>query len=69
MPDVTATDAARRSNIVVMPEAGLRAWLAGRIDAHAALGDSLFYVDAPARAGSTLTRMLAEAETPVLDAR
>ncbi|WP_250479225.1 MULTISPECIES: hypothetical protein [unclassified Caballeronia] len=67
VPDVTATDAARRSNIIVMPEAGLRAWLAGRIDARAALGESLFYVDAPALADARLTRMLVEAEYSVLN--
>ncbi|WP_321798330.1 hypothetical protein [Caballeronia sp. J97] len=67
MPDVTATDAARRSNIIVMAEAGLRAWLAGKFDAHAALGQSLFHVDAPASTDLTLKRMLADAESPVLD--
>lgn len=69
LPDVTATDALRRSNIVVMPEAGLRAWLAGRIGARAALGDALFHVDAPALAGTTLATMLASAESSVADAR
>jgi hypothetical protein len=69
MPDVTATDVARRSNIIVMAEAGLRAWLAGRLDAHMASGQSLFYVDAPALAGVTLTAMLLDAESPVIDER
>ncbi|WP_250442140.1 hypothetical protein [Caballeronia sp. AZ1_KS37] len=64
-----ATDVSRRSNIVVMPEAGLRAWLAGRIGARAALGDALFHVDAPALAGTTLATMLASAESSVADAR
>ncbi|AQH02783.1 hypothetical protein A9R05_28190 [Burkholderia sp. KK1] len=69
MPDVTMTDAARRSNIVVMPEAGLRAWLAGRLNARDVLGQSLFHVDAPAFAHATLTAVLADAESSVIDAR
>ncbi|SAK84163.1 hypothetical protein AWB76_05809 [Caballeronia temeraria] len=69
VPDVRATDAARRSCIVVMPEAGLRAWLAGRLDARTALERSLFHVDAPALAQATLAAMLADAEVPVVDER
>jgi hypothetical protein len=65
MPDVTTTDDAKRSNIVIMSEAGLRAWLEGRFDIERALRESLFMIDATPNSAVALTRMLAVAETHV----
>jgi hypothetical protein len=65
MPDVTASEDLKRSNIVVTSEAALRAWLAGRFDMSYALDTSLFIVDAPAASATSLTRMLTRADTPV----
>jgi hypothetical protein len=65
MPDVTTTDDAKRSNIVIMSEAGLRAWLEGRFDIKRALRESLFMIDATPNSAVTLTRMLTAAETHV----
>ncbi|SAL11046.1 hypothetical protein AWB71_00219 [Caballeronia peredens] len=69
MPDVTSTDAARRSNIIVGSEAALRAWLDGRLTMDTALSDSVFHVDAPDAARASLTSMLVLAETTVDDVR
>jgi hypothetical protein len=68
MPDVTATDEAKRSNIVIMSEAGLRAWLDGSFDIEQALRESLFMIDASADSTDSLTRMLAVAESIVTGA-
>jgi hypothetical protein len=65
MPDVTATDEAKRSNIVIMSEAGLRAWLDERFDMEEALRESLFVIDASADSTDSLTRMLTVAESTV----
>lgn len=62
MPDVTATEDAQRSNILVTSEAALRAWLDGRFDLERALGDALFVIDAPQAHASSLARMFAKAE-------
>ncbi|PRY05055.1 hypothetical protein [Paraburkholderia sp. BL25I1N1] len=67
MPDVTTTDEAKRSNIVIMSEAGLRAWLEQRFDIELALRESLFMIDAPASSTGSLTQMLAIAEPAVTD--
>jgi hypothetical protein len=58
MPDVTATEEARRSNIVVMSELALRGWLDGRFDIGHAFRESLFVIDAPPARATALTRML-----------
>ncbi|SAL61229.1 hypothetical protein AWB68_03164 [Caballeronia choica] len=68
MPDVTATDEAKRSNIVIMSEAGLRAWLDGSFDIEQALRESLFMIDASADSTDSLTRMLTVAESIVTGA-
>jgi hypothetical protein len=65
MPDVTASDDAKRSNIVVTSEAALRAWLAGRFDMLHGLDASLFVVDAPETSALALTRMLARADAAI----
>lgn len=65
MPDVTASEDAKRCNVVVTSEAALRAWLAGRFDMLRALDASLFVVDAPAASTMSLSRMLARADTSV----
>jgi hypothetical protein len=65
MPDVTATDEAKRSNMVIMSEAGLRAWLDGSFDIEQALRESLFMIDASADSTDSLTRMLTVAESIV----
>ncbi|CAG4889989.1 hypothetical protein [Paraburkholderia saeva] len=62
MPDLVTTDEARRSNIIVTSEAGLRAWLDGKFDTEAALRDSLFMIDASRTCAASLTKMLAVAE-------
>jgi hypothetical protein len=62
MPDVTATDDALRSNIVIMSESALRGWLDGRFDMEQALRDSLVIVDAPQAHADALTQMLVKAE-------
>lgn len=64
IPDITATDDALRSNIVITSEAALRAWLDGRFDLERALRESLFVIDAPKAHADSLTRMLAHAESP-----
>ncbi|MBN3762224.1 hypothetical protein [Burkholderia sp. Ac-20365] len=68
MPDVTTDDPARRSNIVVMSEAGLRAWLKGTLSTGTALRDTLVHVDAPDASKEALTQMLARAECIVAEA-
>lgn len=65
MPDVTATDEAKRSNVVIMSEAALRAWLDQRFDIELALRESLFMIDTPASPTESLTQMLAIAEPAV----
>ncbi|AET95066.1 hypothetical protein BYI23_D015560 (plasmid) [Burkholderia sp. YI23] len=65
IPDVTTTDDAKRSNIVIVSEAGLRAWLEGRFDVERAFRDSLFMIDATRNPTVALTRMLTVAETHV----
>jgi hypothetical protein len=65
MPDVTASDDAKRSNIVVTSEAALRAWLAGRFEMSHGLEASLFIVDAPEASALPLTRMLARADAAI----
>jgi hypothetical protein len=58
MPDVTAMDDAKRSNIIVTSEAGLRGWLDGRLAIDYALRESLLVVDAPRTFNVALTSML-----------
>lgn len=65
MPDVTATDDTKRSNLIVSSEAALRGWLEGRIDMEHAIRESLFVVDAPSTNIATLEQMLADAELHV----
>lgn len=65
MPDVTATDEATRSKVVVTSEAALRAWLAGRFDMSHALDASLFVIDAPGTSAGCLRRMLVSADSTV----
>jgi hypothetical protein len=62
MPDITATDAERRSNVVIMSEAALRGWLAGQFDSEYALHESLFVIDAAPIQVESLTQMLSGAE-------
>jgi hypothetical protein len=61
MPDVTASDDAKRSNVIVTSEAGLRAWLGGRIEMAYALRESLMVVDAPRTLRDSLMAMLVAA--------
>jgi hypothetical protein len=68
MPDVTATDEATRSNVIVASETGLRAWLDGRVDIDYALRESLVVVDAPQGHGIALTAMLVVAGRAAVDA-
>lgn len=65
IPDVTATDEEKRSNIVIMSEGGLRAWLDERFNIEQALRESLFMIDASAGPTDSLSRMLAVAESTV----
>ncbi|WP_321789653.1 hypothetical protein [Paraburkholderia sp. J94] len=65
MPDLSATDDAQRSNILITSEAALRAWLEGRFDLERALRESLFVIDAPRTQADSLARMLALAESQV----
>jgi hypothetical protein len=65
-PDVTTTDEAKRSNILIFSEAALRGWLDGRFAAETALRDSLFVVDAPEGPAAALKGMLATAVTSVV---
>ncbi|WP_246530193.1 MULTISPECIES: hypothetical protein [Paraburkholderia] len=62
MPDVAATDEAKRSNVVITTEAALRGWLAGHFDIERAFQESLFMVDAPQTPAASLTRMLTTTE-------
>ncbi|WP_321866199.1 hypothetical protein [Paraburkholderia tropica] len=62
MPDVTATDDAKRSSVIVTSETALRAWLSGSFDISHALEASLFLVDAPDASASSLKRMLVVAD-------
>ncbi|RAR53845.1 hypothetical protein C7401_12619 [Paraburkholderia unamae] len=62
MPDVTATEDERRSNILITSEAALRGWLEGRFDLERAFGDSLAMIDAPQAHAEALKQMLARAE-------
>jgi hypothetical protein len=68
MPDVTATDEALRSNVVVTSEAALRAWLDGRLDIEYALRESLLLVDARQPFSTSLTAMLAAAGSATVSA-
>jgi len=61
IPDVTATDEAQRSNVIVTSEVGLRAWLDGRVNIGYALQESLLVVDASQTWRTALTDMLARA--------
>jgi hypothetical protein len=63
MPDVTAIDDAKRSNIILTSEAGLRAWLEGRFDVAVAFRESLFVIDAPHHSVASLTQMLTVAQS------
>ncbi|MCP3711127.1 hypothetical protein M3I54_29830 [Paraburkholderia sp. CNPSo 3274] len=63
MPDVTTTDEARRSNVVITSEAALRAWLSGRFDMSRAFDASLILIDAPDAAVALLKRMLSTADS------
>jgi hypothetical protein len=63
MPDVTATDEALRSNILITSESALRGWLDGRFDMERALRDSLLIVDAREAHAEVLAQMLATAES------
>jgi len=65
MPDVTTTDEAKRSSVIVTSEAALRAWLVGRFDMSHAFEALLFVVDAPEAFAASLMRMLASADTTV----
>ena len=65
MPDVTTTDEAKRSSVIITSETALRAWLAGRFDVSHAFKASLFVVDAPGALAESLTRMLASADATV----
>ena len=66
MPDVTTTDEAKRSNVIVMSEAALHGWLEGKFDVGTALREALFVVDAPEVADAALKRMLTIAQTSVV---
>jgi hypothetical protein len=69
MPDLDATDEAKRGRIIVTSEAALRGWLNADFDAGRALADSLFMIDAPEGDSACLARMLARAESALtLDA-
>jgi len=61
MPDVTSADELKRSNVVIMSEAALRAWFDCAFDLASALRDSLFVIDAPCGHRESLARMLATA--------
>ncbi|MFX1763523.1 hypothetical protein PWP93_13120 [Paraburkholderia sp. A1RI-2L] len=65
MPDVTTTDDATRSNVIITSETALRAWLAGRFDMSHAFEASLFVVDAPEALAASLMRMLASADATI----
>ncbi|ALL71143.1 hypothetical protein K788_0002034 (plasmid) [Paraburkholderia caribensis MBA4] len=67
MPDLTTTDEATRSSVIVTSEAGLRAWLDGRIKTEDALRDLIFVVDAPDAQVTPLTDMLLCAGSAVID--
>lgn len=62
IPDLNAADEAKRSRILVMSEAALRAWLDAAFTAQRALDDSLFIIDAPGEDAAALAAMLARAE-------
>lgn len=66
LPDLETTDQARRSNIVITSESGLRAWLDGHFDIEYALRESLFMIDAPERPSASLTQMLAVTDSAVV---
>ncbi|WP_233885676.1 hypothetical protein [Paraburkholderia flagellata] len=57
IPDVTTTEEAKRSNIVIMSESALRGWLAGRFDVEHAFREALFVVDGPQIHADSLTKM------------
>ncbi|MFM0739908.1 hypothetical protein PQQ51_21930 [Paraburkholderia xenovorans] len=65
MPNVMATDEAKRSNILIVSEAGLRAWLDQRFDIELALRESLFMIDMSARSTESLLQMLASVQSTV----
>lgn len=69
MPGVTTTDEAKRSSVIVISGAGLRAWLDGRLDTENVLRDSLFVVDAPDHLSTTLAKMLTSAGSAVMEIR
>ncbi|WP_346778356.1 hypothetical protein [Paraburkholderia sp. Tr-20389] len=68
IPDVTSDDPTQRSNILVTSEAGLRAWLNGRLNAGIALRDLLAYVDAPEPSKTALVKMFLRAEVVIAEA-
>lgn len=57
IPDVSASEEATRSTIVIMSEAGLRGWLDGRFDVEHAFREALFVVDGPRIHADALTQM------------
>lgn len=57
IPDVTTTEEAKRSNIVIMSESALRGWLAGRFDVEHAFREALFVIDGPQIHADSLTKM------------
>jgi hypothetical protein len=61
-PDIVPEMPDEQSNVLVMSEAGLRAWLDGRFDCEHALRDTLFIADA------SLIPMLAACERALLQA-
>ncbi|MGA7778809.1 MAG: hypothetical protein WCA85_14030 [Paraburkholderia sp.] len=67
MPDVTATDEVRRSNVVITSEAALRGWLSGDFDIEYAFRESLFVVDAPQVPTASLWEMFTTTELAAQD--
>ncbi|MFL9937098.1 hypothetical protein P0D88_51190 [Paraburkholderia sp. RL18-103-BIB-C] len=67
IPDLTTTDEAMRSNVVIASEAGLRAWLNGNFDSEYALRESIFVVDAPSMPNASLVQMLSAGELATID--
>ncbi|CAB3790916.1 hypothetical protein LMG28688_03184 [Paraburkholderia caffeinitolerans] len=62
IPDVSATDEEKRSNIVVTSEVVLRGWLEGRLSTARAIAESLLIIDAPSAHVASLSRMFTAAE-------
>jgi hypothetical protein len=63
MPDITTTEEAKRSNVIITSEAALRAWLSSRFDMSHAFDASLVLVDAGDAAMPSLTQMLFTADS------